>query len=303
MNPSASRAPSDAFEIDLTVAPVTVLRLKTVDVAHIERGAALAHRLGAADVPLRAGGHRSRRARRSERAGAAAARSRRPAARVPAGPGRRRQPATVGGVERGRRRHGGGAARRDGLARPRSGAARAAERARSGHEPADVPSPPQAPPQPAVSTVTVRQPVRSGQVIYARGADLVVLASVNSGAQVIADGHIHIYGPLRGRALAGAQGMVDARVFCDALEAELVAVAGRYLVADEIPVDYRGRRAQLYVEAATFVSCRSDPAPPTRATSRPPGDARRCAASVNRRDAPPTRYRLRRARFCSWRRP
>ncbi|HEY1584714.1 MAG TPA: septum site-determining protein MinC [Polyangia bacterium] len=102
------------------------------------------------------------------------------------------------------------------------------------------------------SSLTVKQPVRGGQVIYAQRADLVVLAPVNAGAQVIADGHVHVYGPLRGRALAGAQGMADARVFCQSLEAELVSVAGQYLLADEIPADRRGRPTQIFVENGSF---------------------------------------------------
>ena len=115
---------------------------------------------------------------------------------------------------------------------------------------------PAAPPAPAaeraISTVTIRQPVRSGQVIYAQHADLVVLAPVNSGAQVVADGHIHIYGALRGRAVAGAKGMTDACVFVQSLEAELVAIAGQYLPADKIPVEHRGARVQLSLERGAF---------------------------------------------------
>ena len=98
------------------------------------------------------------------------------------------------------------------------------------------------------ATLTVRQPVRAGQVIHAHDADLVVLAQVNPGAQVSADGHVHVYGALRGRAVAGAQGMADARVFCQSLEAELISIAGHVLVADAIPPKQRGRAAQLYVE-------------------------------------------------------
>ena len=104
----------------------------------------------------------------------------------------------------------------------------------------------------AAATLTIRQPVRSGQVIYAKRADLVVLAPVNPGAQVIADGHIHVYGALRGRAIAGAQGMADACVFCRSLEAELVAIAGRYLPAEAIPRERRGAPAQLSVENGEF---------------------------------------------------
>jgi septum site-determining protein MinC len=97
-------------------------------------------------------------------------------------------------------------------------------------------------------TLTITQPVRGGQVIYAQHGDLVVLAPVNPGAQVIADGHIHVYGRLRGRALAGARGQADARVFCSSLEAELVSVDGAFLTADDIPEALRGRSAQIFVE-------------------------------------------------------
>jgi septum site-determining protein MinC len=107
-------------------------------------------------------------------------------------------------------------------------------------------------PATAISTLTVRQPVRSGQVIYAQHADLIVLGPVNSGAQVVADGHIHIYGALRGRALAGAKGMTDACVFVQSLEAELVAIAGHYLPSDKFPVEYRGARVQLSLESGRF---------------------------------------------------
>jgi septum site-determining protein MinC len=96
--------------------------------------------------------------------------------------------------------------------------------------------------------VVVNQPVRGGQVIYAQGNDLVVLAPVNPGAQVIADGHVHIYAPLRGRAVAGASGLLGARIFCQKLEAELVAISGAYVMADEIPAERRGKPAQIFLE-------------------------------------------------------
>lgn len=98
------------------------------------------------------------------------------------------------------------------------------------------------------ATLTVRQPVRSGQVVYAKNSDLVVVAPVNAGAQVIADGHVHIYGPLRGRALAGAHGQREARVFCQSLEADLVSIAGEFLSADDIPDKLRGKPAQIFIE-------------------------------------------------------
>ena len=96
--------------------------------------------------------------------------------------------------------------------------------------------------------LVLRQAVRSGQEIYARQTDLIVMAPVNPGAQIYADGHIHIYSTLRGRAMAGAQGLTDARIYVQKLEAELVAVAGAYLAADDIPADRRGKPCQVYLE-------------------------------------------------------
>jgi septum site-determining protein MinC len=112
-------------------------------------------------------------------------------------------------------------------------------------QPRAVAAPPESAPPPA--TLTVSQPVRGGQVVYSHG-DLVVCAPVNAGAQVIADGHVHVYGRLRGRALAGARGNADARVFCQCLEAELIAVAGEFLTADDIPKELLGRPAQVYLD-------------------------------------------------------
>jgi septum site-determining protein MinC len=117
-------------------------------------------------------------------------------------------------------------------------------------------APTAAPPMAHGGPVVVTQPVRSGQVIYAQNNDLVVLASVNPGAQVIADGHVHIYAPLRGRAVAGAQGLSGARIFCQKLEAELVAISGAYIMPDEIPEGRRGKPAQIYLEAG---ECRIAP--------------------------------------------
>jgi septum site-determining protein MinC len=118
--------------------------------------------------------------------------------------------------------------------------------------PAAAPAPANTPPLIMKPTyagpVVVRQPVRSGQVIYAQGNDLVVLAPVNAGAQVVADGHVHIYAKLRGRAVAGAKGLPGARIFCQKLEAELVAVSDAYMSADEIPPALRGKPAQIWLE-------------------------------------------------------
>lgn len=91
----------------------------------------------------------------------------------------------------------------------------------------------------------VTQPVRSGTQIYARGTDLVVTAPVSPGAEIMADGNIHVYATLRGRALAGASGDVEARIFCSRLEAELVSIAGRYLVSDQLPPEQRGSAVQI----------------------------------------------------------
>jgi septum site-determining protein MinC len=92
------------------------------------------------------------------------------------------------------------------------------------------------------------QPVRSGQQLYARGRDLVLLNLVGNGAEVIADGSIHVYGALRGRALAGAQGNTRARILCQAFHAELLSVAGQYRVFEEIPRELRGKPVQAWLE-------------------------------------------------------
>jgi septum site-determining protein MinC len=94
----------------------------------------------------------------------------------------------------------------------------------------------------------VTRPVRSGQYIYASGGDLSVVAPVSSGAEIVADGNIHVYGPLRGRALAGNKGNSDARIFCQDLQAELVSVAGHYRVSENIPADLRGVPVQVYLD-------------------------------------------------------
>lgn len=101
-------------------------------------------------------------------------------------------------------------------------------------------------PAPAAPTMVIDRPLRSGQQVYARGGDLVVLAAVNAGAEVIADGSIHIYAPLRGRALAGASGAAGARIFTTRLEAELVSIAGVYRTFEAgVPADLAGQPAQI----------------------------------------------------------
>lgn len=97
--------------------------------------------------------------------------------------------------------------------------------------------------------LVIDKPVRAGQRIHAEGCDLVVLAIVNAGAELIADGDIHVYAPLRGRALAGARGNAAARIYAQAMEAELVAIAGYYLVFEQgVPEDCRGKPAQVHLE-------------------------------------------------------
>jgi septum site-determining protein MinC len=112
--------------------------------------------------------------------------------------------------------------------------------------PASVPEPAEKPAKTPSRLVT--KPVRSGQQIYARGGDLVVAASVSVGAEVLADGHIHVYGALRGRALAGASGDTTARIFCRRFEPELVAIAGCYLVADAMDEDVRSKPTVVRLE-------------------------------------------------------
>ena len=103
-------------------------------------------------------------------------------------------------------------------------------------------------PQAVSSAMLVTRPVRSGQRIYAAGCDLSIVGSVSSGAEVMADGNIHCYGPLRGRALAGERGNTAARIFCSDLQAELVSVAGHYRVNENIPADLRGVSVQVYLD-------------------------------------------------------
>lgn len=94
----------------------------------------------------------------------------------------------------------------------------------------------------------IRRPVRSGQRVYAAGGDLSIVAAVSSGAELMADGNIHVYGPLRGRALAGMNGNLEARIFCQDLQAELVSIAGHYRVSENIPAELRGIPVQIYLD-------------------------------------------------------
>ena len=128
---------------------------------------------------------------------------------------------------------------------------------RAQYEPTAISPPPPPPPARAKPAPPAARPVpgrmqrtavRSGQQLYAENCDLTVLSSVGAGAEVIADGSIHIYGTLRGRALAGAQGNAEARIFCRDFHAELVAIAGHYKVLDDVPMDLRGKAVQVWLE-------------------------------------------------------
>ena len=102
--------------------------------------------------------------------------------------------------------------------------------------------------------MVVDKPLRSGQQVYAKGADLVILALVSHGAEVIADGSIHVYAPLRGKAIAGATGDVNARIFATCMEPELISVAGIYQTTDPpLPVEVRGKSAQVRLDGETLV--------------------------------------------------
>jgi septum site-determining protein MinC len=127
---------------------------------------------------------------------------------------------------------------------------------------------PTEPPQPALALpLVVSQPVRAGQIVYAQGTDLIVLAPVNPGAQLLADGNIHIYAPLRGRAVAGVRGARSAQIFCLRLEAELVGVDAAYIVSEDIPPASRGQPARIWLDAADG-RCHVGPLPPSDQSAR-----------------------------------
>lgn len=128
------------------------------------------------------------------------------------------------------------------VAKPRPAASRNEERAAASDPVATA----AAVPSMATGSMVIDTPVRGGQRIYAQGCDLIVTAAVNNGAEVIADGSIHIYAPLRGRALAGANGNAQARIFAISMEAELVSIAGVYRTFEHgLPKDLARRAAQI----------------------------------------------------------
>ncbi|MFI3157919.1 MAG: septum site-determining protein MinC [Methylococcaceae bacterium] len=112
---------------------------------------------------------------------------------------------------------------------------------------------PESEPQAVATTSTlITHPVRSGQRIYAVG-DLVILAQVSAGAEILAEGNIHVYGSLRGRALAGVQGNTEARIFCSDLQAELISIAGNYKISEDLNSSVLNQPVQIYLENHTLV--------------------------------------------------
>lgn len=103
------------------------------------------------------------------------------------------------------------------------------------------------PVEPALPTLVHQQPVRSGQRVYARDRDLIVTSTIAAGAEVVADGNVHIYSALRGRVMAGAHGDTGARIFCQEFNAELVSIAGIFRVFETIPTDLAGRPVQAWL--------------------------------------------------------
>lgn len=124
-------------------------------------------------------------------------------------------------------------------------------RTESAPEPAKSAAPKRTIPAPRTAvnlTKVIDQPVRSGQRIYATGGDLIVMAQVSPGAEIMADGNIHVYGSLKGRALAGVQGNQDARIFCSDLQAQLVAIGGHYRTSEDEDQALKGKMVQVYLQ-------------------------------------------------------
>ncbi len=98
------------------------------------------------------------------------------------------------------------------------------------------------------TTMLIKQTIRSGRQVYAPDGDLIIIGSVSAGAEILADGNIHVYGTLRGRALAGVQGNHSASIFCHSLQAELISIAGIYLLSEDVPEDKIGKITQTSLE-------------------------------------------------------
>jgi septum site-determining protein MinC len=112
--------------------------------------------------------------------------------------------------------------------------------------PVEQPAPPPTP----VGAMRIDKPLRSGQQVYAKGRDLIVMGNVNAGAEVIADGHIHVYGLLRGKAIAGARGNGDAQIFAQVMEPELISIAGVYRTSENLlSKEVFGKPAQVSLQS------------------------------------------------------
>jgi len=112
--------------------------------------------------------------------------------------------------------------------------------------------PPTAEPKTESTTTLITQPVRSGQRIYATG-DLIVLAQVSAGAEILAEGNVHVYNTLRGRVLAGVLGNTAARIFCSDLQAELISIAGNYKISEDLNASTRNKPVQVYLQEHTLI--------------------------------------------------
>lgn len=110
--------------------------------------------------------------------------------------------------------------------------------------------------RPVLQSLVIREPVRSGQSVIFPEGDVTIIGSVASGAEVIAGGSVHIYGALRGRAMAGSLGNAEARIFCRKLEAELVAIDGIYKMAEDLPAALRGQPVQLWLEDDSIMAAK-----------------------------------------------
>lgn len=122
------------------------------------------------------------------------------------------------------------------------------QREETAKQAAEVPAEPAQVTRATLSSMVLHEPVRSGQSIIFPEGDVTVIGSVSSGAEIIAGGSIHVYGALRGRALAGSIGNSAARIFCRKLDAELIAIDGIYKTADDLPIELRGHASQLWLE-------------------------------------------------------
>lgn len=105
----------------------------------------------------------------------------------------------------------------------------------------------------AAATMLVDKPIRSGQRLYAKGADMIVTGNVSAGSEILADGHIHVYGSLRGRAMAGVTGKPDARIFCQGLNAELVSIAGVYRVNEDLDPKVRNSAVTIRLDGSRLI--------------------------------------------------